>query len=261
MNTVKPVQRLRGRSVFLSARVPDPARDGRFSRISDASFQIEQAVISLARAVFSEGGRLVFGGHPSISPLVAIVAGEYRVPNVTEGGAERPPPQVAIYQSKAFREAIPHDTDLLIRLGLAEEHWIDALNGERFIIGKGPANYQCPESLREMRARMIEEADPIAMVCIGGMEGVLAEAEMFLAEKRRRPVFVLARTGGAASMMAEQKGPSIPIDVEIMRDLVPTDDKAGEDRLGGIEVHPYPLIMQTLIDRIATTPRQESELG
>lgn len=259
MTTVEPTQRLRGRSLFLSASVPDRKRDRQFSRIADAPFHVEQAVISLARAVFCEGGRLVFGGHPSISPLVAIVAGEYRPPNLVEGGGERPPPQVAIYQSEAFRESIPHDSDLLIRLGLAEEHWVEAVNGERFVPGKGSGHEQCPCSLKAMRTHMIKETDPLAMVCVGGMEGVLLEAEMFSIEQEHRPVFALARTGGAALILAEERR-AIPIDIEITRELLPLTDDRYEAREDGIAVQPYPLIMQTIIDRIVPPfPRSDGD--
>jgi SLOG cluster3 family len=243
--------RLRGVSVFLSASVPDPRRDQRFNRIADAPFHVEQAVVSLARAVFSEDGRLVFGGHPSISPLVAIVAGEYRDPNLTEGGEERAPAPVVIYQSEAFRESIPHDTELLIQLGLAEEHWIKAVDGEHFVPGKGSAHEQCPRSLIAMRLAMIEDTDPAAMVCIGGMEGVLLEAEMFRAERENRPVFTLARTGGAASIIANWRGRTVPIDSEITHEFLLHLEGTDETRAGAIEIQPYPLIMQTIIDRIA----------
>ena len=64
---------LRGRSVFLSASIP--VRPG-FRRVSGAAVEIEEAVVSFARAVLKEEGTVVFGAHPSISPLVASVASE-----------------------------------------------------------------------------------------------------------------------------------------------------------------------------------------
>ncbi len=262
MTNIDTPQRLHGKSVFLSASVPDPARDERFSRIPDAAFQIEQAVVSLARAVFSEGGRLVFGGHPSISPLVATVAGEYRAPNLAEGGGERSRPQVAIYQSEAFRESLPQDTDLLIRLGLADEHWIEAVEGERFIPGQGSAHDQCPRSLQLMRERLLTDTDPVAMVCIGGMDGVLIEADMFGSLPSHRPIFTLAYTGGAASLLPEEEGHQVvPIDVEVTRELPLRGEDESELAKGEIKVHPYPLIMQTIIDRIAPPTERDIRHG
>jgi hypothetical protein len=256
--------RLHGQTVFLSASIPDRNRAEEYNRIPDAPFQVEQAVISLARAVFSEGGRLVFGGHPSISPLVAMVAGEYREPNVAESDTERPRSQVVIYQSMVFREVIPDDTDLMVRLGLAEEHWTETAEGEFFNRERGAASLQCPQSLILMRQAMIRDTDPIAMVCIGGMEGVREEAALFTERydgrhRERRPIFALARTGGAASLLVDSFGTSIrQIDLEIERDIFerPSGEIGGMARFDtpkedGIAVQPYPLIMQTIIDRIA----------
>ena len=244
--------RLSGRTVFLAASVPDSERHPEYLQIADAPFQIEQAVVSLARAVFSEGGRLVFGGHPSISPLVAMVAGEYREPLRAEEHEERPVAQVAIYQSEAFREVIPHDTDLLIRMGLAEEHWIPAVDGERFVRGKGSGGVQCPLSLKVMRERMIDETRPAAMVCIGGMEGVEAEVRLF---GKRGIVFTLARTGGAAAILSQEAADVIAVDEVVLRDLRSRDTEFSGfrdlPREGDIEVIPFPLIMQSIVDHIA----------
>ena len=100
MRTLDPARpgRLRGTTVFLSASVPD--RPG-FERVPNAPFVIEQAVVSLARAVFAENGKIVFGAHPSISPLVASVAAEYHLP-----GAPEQDRSVIIYQSHAFDAVI-----------------------------------------------------------------------------------------------------------------------------------------------------------
>jgi hypothetical protein len=105
ISSVNPVgTRLRGKAIFLSASVPSPKRNEQYQRIEDAHFEIEQAVISLARAVFSESGQLVFGGHPAISLLVAMVAGEYREPRYAETGEEKPPRFV--YSSRAHSRGI-----------------------------------------------------------------------------------------------------------------------------------------------------------
>ena len=66
-------------TLLLSASVPSDKRDKRFTKIKNAQIQIEEAVIGLSRNIFQAGGKIVFGGHPSISPLVALVATEYSV--------------------------------------------------------------------------------------------------------------------------------------------------------------------------------------
>ncbi len=168
---LNPERRLANRTVFLSASVPAPNRG--FARPPDAAFVVEQAVVGLARAVFAEGGRLVFGAHPSISPLVASVATEYRQASAADG-----PRPVVIYQSRAFEEVLPNETWDLYRFGFADLLWTDAEGGEHYQPGDA-ASLQCPLSLRAMRTRMIKEQKPIAMVIAGGMDGVLEESRCF----------------------------------------------------------------------------------
>src|SRR5437667_261524 len=126
---------LAGKAVFLSASVPSPNRAERYRRVPNSALEIEEAVISLARAVFAEGGQLVFGGHPTISPLVALVAGEYVVPEpgerlserlaeVPRSTGERRTP-IVIYQSRAFETLLPAETVQMKSLGYATIRWTD----------------------------------------------------------------------------------------------------------------------------------------
>lgn len=256
-STVKTRTALRGRTVFLSASVPDVKRAERYNRIEDAAFEIEQAVISLARAVFSEGGRLVFGGHPAISPLVAMVVGEYREPRFAEGADERRTPPVEIYQSRAFEGYLPDDTLLMHRLGYASIHWVDAVDGERFNPEAPVEDVQCTKSLRGMRETMLESSNPDAMVCIGGMEGLESELAVALERGRPFPIYVLERTGGAAALLRERHLTGLRmIDTEVMARVDQMRTKLGVPIQAG-ETHirqalvPYPLVMQTIVEEIA----------
>jgi hypothetical protein len=257
---------LRGRTIFLSASVPRRERAREFatrekageiqepfSRIDFAPFEIEQAVISLARAVFAANGRLVFGGHPSISPLVATVAGEYREAFVAEGGKERQRAPVLIYQSRAFEEHAPEANLLMFKSGVAEVVWVESENDERFVLGAGIFEEPCPASLKKMRTRMLRESEPLAMVCIGGMAGVVKEVALFSEQFPDKSVFVLASTGGAAAMLSRTRQARVR---DADRDALsrPADDgaisKATEGSTGP-PVMPYPFIMQTIVDELA----------
>jgi hypothetical protein len=207
ISVYRPDPVLAGRFIFLSAS--KPSRNLEVFRLSHrengTSVEIEEAVVSLARAVFSNQGRLVFGGHPSISPLVASVAAEYFPPRHIPPGQE----PVWIYQSEAFRKVIPRSTQRLEELGYARIHWIDKENNEEFSFASA-GKEQCLESLRRMREEMIDlkpgkdqpfipsQPPPVAMVAIGGMEGVIREARLFL-EKTPGRVYVLGTTAGAAA--------------------------------------------------------------
>ena len=214
LNTERPGL-LRSHTVFLSASVPTRLP---FERKPDAPFQVEQAVASLVRAVFAEDGRLVFGGHPSISPLVASIAAEYfpvrpagltPSPNVPSSAAESAP--VIIFQSRAYEGFLPGETWEMQRFGFARIVWIDEVDGERF----NPelrGQRQCQQSLQKMRSALIEATVPTTLVAIGGMEGVLDEAQMFGQQTRGGSlvVFTVRGTGGAAELIANKTIPDHP---------------------------------------------------
>ncbi len=243
--------RLRGQRLFLSASVPTRERP-QFYGGADAHRQIEDAVISLSRAVFVEGGTLVFGGHPAISPLVAMVAGEYLAPLGAEadGRRERPPAvPIEIYQSRAFEGFLPDETLMMFRLGYANLHWIDAVDGERFDPEAPRDEPPCPGSMEEMRRRMIGEMQPVAMVAIGGMQGIFDELRIFRELRQDAPVYALATTGGAAARLVERREPGVrAIDTEVMNPL----KEHGElrSREGDRPVIPYPLIVQVLVHEL-----------
>src|SRR5947209_6584356 len=113
----------------MSASVP--TRPG-FRRPSSGAIEIEEAVVSFARAVLCEEGTLVFGAHPSISPLVASVASEYITPHLRVGEPpdveeigqpQRRGPIVVIYQSHAYDDYVPDKTWDLYRTGYADLIW------------------------------------------------------------------------------------------------------------------------------------------
>ena len=174
--------RLRGSAILLSASVPASERAEIYHRI-EATEAVEEAVVSFARAVFSEGGTLVFGGHPTISPLLALVVREYLTPSLAErfhGDDEdvRPGPYVEIYQSEAYREWIAEATKRLEQQPGVRVRWVEAVGGEAAVpdVRDRP---QAKESLRLMRLEMVNRRDLVGMVCIGGMEGVEEEARLF----------------------------------------------------------------------------------
>ncbi len=248
-------KRLHGKTIFLSASVPTPKRAERYQRIEDAQFEIEQAVISLARAVFSENGRLVFGGHPAISPLVAMVAGEYREPRYLETGEQRPSPPIRIFQSRAFEGHLPSDTLLMYRLGYATITWVDTAENEKFD-PTAESESPCPRSLRAMREAMIRWTKPEAMVCIGGMDGVEREVEMFREFNKNAPIYVLEKTGGASVVLANSRKDVRVIDSEVIGRIDRLKAELFRPRVD-VPPHevrpvvPYPLIMQTIVEEVS----------
>ncbi|MHB8416137.1 MAG: SLOG domain-containing protein [Acidiferrobacteraceae bacterium] len=248
---------LQGKTIFLSASVPSLERSKEFRRIDEAPLRIEDAVISLCRAIFNASGSLVFGGHPAVSPLVAMVAGEYLRPISTETREERTPRPIQIYQSKAFKGHEAKDTDLLERQRYAQVYWIEQHESEH---GRGAQRLdplELPKSLQVMRTVMIEESNPVCMVCIGGMEGVLEEHHLFTQLRPGRPIFVMSTTGGASAILAEKDDPQVDVlDRAVMLTLKERTPKRAKDEskmhgLGENDV-PYPLVMQYLVEKIGS---------
>ncbi len=80
---------LHGLPVFLSASLPEALR--RTPRALDLQFFL----VAFVRGLLAAGGRLIFGGHPSVTPLVQRVASDF--------GDHK----VDLFQLSRFRETAP----------------------------------------------------------------------------------------------------------------------------------------------------------
>lgn len=178
------------RTVFLSASFPTGKRGEAFPASDPAA--VADAVTATIRTIFGANGRLVFGGHPTITPLVLHVAGDrgYR------GGVD-------VYQSRWFRREVPQETLRLEQLGFGRIHWIAAAT-------------TLQESLRAMRTQMLRESKPVGAVFIGGMEGIRDEWDLFATLAPGRPRMALAAPGGASADLVEEA--SLP--EELRRELL-----------------------------------------
>jgi hypothetical protein len=229
--------RLNQAAVFLSASVPSKERSQKYQRIENAAVCIEEAVIAVARAVFSAGGNLVFGGHPSISPLVASVLREYQAPEVgpdakVEHPEGQPQPKVTMYQSKVWEPFWAEESKRLAENQFVDFHWTPIVEGESISQGRtdGP---KAPKSMTEMRKQMVESSSPVAMIIIGGMEGTEEEAILFAKYRHGQPIFVLTTTGGAASLIErriELSNTRVIVSDKLDRDEVERFWKTQEDR-------------------------------
>lgn len=269
---------LNNKAVFLSASVPSKKRSEQYRRVENAATAIEEAVIAVARAVFSAGGRLVFGAHPSISPLVASVIGEYET-HTSRPRDEKDPqseremrPRVEMYQSDVWKPYWAESSKRLAEHFFVQIEWTPIIGGETVSLDKtdGP---QAPRSMTEMRKRMIEETAPVAMIIIGGMEGTEEEAKLFAEYREGAPIFALETTGGAASLIEQKreirKSPIVVMDkqdhAEVMRFWNTQENrdpriaenenaKEGATPAAFRERHyyvPYSFIAQQIVEKIA----------
>ena len=175
------------RWVFLSGSIPDPQR---YTRPFDA-FEITDAVVAVARSVFTSSGRLVCAVHPTIAPLLLSVGAEFPIQSTDD-------PLLLVYQSQYFATALVAETRQLERTpGLGRIVWTPA--------AEVPDERQRLEgSLNIMRRRMLEETDPIAAVFVGGMDGVAEEFDLFTSLYPGRGVYPFAAPGGAAASLADR---------------------------------------------------------
>ncbi len=165
-------------NVFLSASVPQKERDPKYFDTADV-IAIRDSVIALASTVLAnEEYRLIWGGHPSITPLIALVLDRLGL---------KMSDRVTLYQSREFEKFFPPENeDVGIR-----------------VITEKKENRNA--SLLLMRQEMIGDNDYAAAVFIGGMEGVEDEYAMFKECHPDKPCFPIASTGAAAKLLFEEK--------------------------------------------------------
>jgi hypothetical protein len=207
LTTLPPRDLLHGHTVFLSASFPSREREPRFFETADPD-EITQAIVATCRAVFAALGRLVFGGHPSVTPLVMMVAEEYLPESIEERVRLRHAglTPVIAYQSESFRSAMPESTRKLEDWGLGDLRWIEPRGQEPlFTPGGTLVHGSADPALESMRKQMFNETKPVAGIFVGGMEGIRAEAALFREICRIRPLYFLGAPGGAAQELAERE--------------------------------------------------------
>jgi hypothetical protein len=178
-------------SVFLSASIPDPKRAPQYAHTAD-SVAITAAVGALVYVTLGRR-RLVWGGHPAITPMIWVIAESMKV----DYGQ-----WVKLYQSKFFKDEFPEDNDRFKNVTFT-----DVVDGDR------------EKSLRHMRERMFKEQSFDSAVFIGGMAGIVDEFDLFVSLQPKAQVVPVLSTGGA-TLDLEQKVKSLPGDLRDDLDYV-----------------------------------------
>ena len=174
------------KSVFLSASVPLPDRNPRYHETSDV-IAIRDAVRALT-AVVLPVAELHWGGHPSITPLIRVVAEDIGILDAVH---------VHLYQSDFFSDVLPTDNARF----------------ERYVLTP-KAPIQKPTrlaSLAAMRETMVRATEFDAGVFIGGMEGVEEEFDLFRSTNPEAVLLPVASTGAAARFLWEKERISLQL--------------------------------------------------
>jgi len=165
-------------AIFMSASVPtlDPNRKDYWSTADVVS--IRSAVLALVRVAL--GRRLiVWGGHPSITPMVWAVAEDLGVDYAQ---------CVHLYQSRYFEADFPKENRRFRNVTL-----VDAVPGD------------LKQSLESMRSKMFKSHDFESGVFIGGMEGIWDEFRLLRKLAPNTLLFPIASCGGAALEIFEKE--------------------------------------------------------
>lgn len=162
-------------AIFLSASIPKPGRQ--FYGTADPLL-IHHAVRAFLALLLGRR-RIVWGGHPSITPMVHAACQSFSVSYAHA---------VTLYQSEEYRGQYPVENDDFPDIVYT------------------PATADHPTNLRVMREQMLGRDDLQAAVFIGGMEGVLEEYDMFIKAHPNAGVVAVPRPGGASRQVALQRG-------------------------------------------------------
>ena len=178
------------KNIFLSASVPLPERDKEYIDTADI-IAIRDAVVALATVVLPHH-RIVWGGHPSITPLIYYVMTKLNL-NIQD--------HVTIYQSKLFEKFFPEDNNKFENVILTE-----IVENDR------------DKSLLHMRDRMLSEFNFSAAVFIGGMEGIKDEYKMFVEKQPEAFILPIVSTGAATKIVYESIFPEEQKDERFVND-------------------------------------------
>lgn len=160
--------------IFLSASVPVQGRSDFFE--SADPFLIQFAVRELMTVCLGRR-RVVWGGHPAITPMVWAVCESLGVSYATA---------VKLYQSRFFEEWFPEENKQFRNVQYTRE-----VAGDR------------AASLELMRRTML--AEPFeAAVFIGGMEGIFDEFRIFQELHPVAKIVAVSAPGGAARQLARE---------------------------------------------------------
>lgn len=155
--------------VFLSASIPKKGR-GNFDDTADP-FLIQCAVRELVTACLGRW-RIVWGGHPSITPMVHAICVDMGVRDFR---------LVELYQSRYFEEQYPEENRFF------EPHYTPKVSGDM------------NASLTLMRTEMLSRPNLRAAFFIGGMEGIYEEFNLFNQfHGNDSIVYALTAPGGAS---------------------------------------------------------------
>jgi len=204
-------------NIFLSASIPIKERHPKYFDTADV-IAIRDAVISLTTTVLDKH-RLIWGGHPSITPLIYNVMENMTLLKLREqpdwnflskdlqdkkleselkSEIQR---HVHLYQSEFFKDVFPPDNKNFENITFTEK------------VG------DVHSSIQQMRKRLFSENKFSAAVFIGGMDGIEVEYNMFSEYHPKALILPIASTGGATKIVYDSIFPEELKNIRLERDF------------------------------------------
>jgi SLOG cluster3 family len=164
-------------AVVLCASFPERGPRGAAAKLPYHPVDIALAAAAVAEAVLRNGADLVFGAHPTISPIVLQTA------SLLDAG-----PHVQIFQSQFFDDQTTDEVRRLVSKLGAGFHPV-------------AADLDRARSLTAMRQAMFAVRPHAAFFC-GGMDGLVEE--FGISAEARVPRFLITAPGGMAARLAAE---------------------------------------------------------
>jgi elongation factor G len=144
--------------------------------------ELFDVIVSVVGGILSANGSLVFGGHPSVTPLVHRVASSFNLKQ----------PKISLFQLKRFQEHVP--AEVYDGKVFRQITWI----GSESESGSVPIGHD----LTEMRRQMVRVSR--AGIFLGGktssfegsIPGIREEYQLFISHHAAGPVYLLGVLGG-----------------------------------------------------------------
>lgn len=163
------------KNIFLSASVPLPERDPKYIETADI-IAIRDAIIALTTVALPHH-RIIWGGHPSITPLIYYVMQKLKL-DIQKN--------VKLYQSLWFEDVFLEDNNRFENIVFT------------------PKQENIPASIQLMREQMFSENEFAAAVFIGGMNGIEDEFKMFREYHPDALLLPVASTGAATKIVYDK---------------------------------------------------------
>lgn len=186
------------KNVFLSASIPLPERHPKYYETADV-IAIRDAIIALSTLLIPNF-RIIWGGHPSITPLI-----NYVIEQKLKSNLDRIDKWEKLNEEEKFQLEMKLKNNIqehvvLYQSLFFQDKFIDDINKfENVIFTENTGDIH--SSIQHMRNRMFDEFNYSAAVFIGGMDGIEVEFNMFRERHPNALVLPIASTGAASRIV------------------------------------------------------------